>query len=194
MRRDASVVSGLLLLPALLLAQESIARVGTRVRLTARTHSGPDSWTTEHFKGTVAGWRGDTVVLRVKDGLLTAVPVNTVSRFAVSRGRTPDPVGGALKGLGAGAAVGLIVLGTLCGEEDIDPGPGEGDEDSCTLSDVGVLLLGTGFLAVAGGAAGLVVGTVIGAERWRPVPLGAARLSIGPLPGGAMGVGLALRF
>jgi hypothetical protein len=194
MRPGVAVVGGLLLLPTALLAQDPLVTVGTRVRLTTHQPAGPDSGKTEELQGTVSGWRGDTLVLRVHKGLLTAVPSGTVSRLLVPGGRAPDPLGGAAKGMAVGAGVGFAVLGALCGEEDIDPGPGEGGKSSCTFSDLGVLLLGTAALTVAGGVTGLVVGTVVGAERWRPVAMPRARLSVRPLPGGAVGVGLALRF
>ena len=188
------MVVGLLLQPAALPAQDPVVAEGTRVRLTARQLRGPDSGKTENLKGTVAGWRGDTLVLRVHKGLLTAVPLGSVSRLSVPGGRGPDPLGGAFKGMLVGGGAGLAVLTALCGEEDLDPGAGEGDPNSCSTNDVGFLLLGTAALAAAGAATGLVVGTVVGAERWRPVGLPSPRLSLRGLRGGAVGIGLSLRF
>jgi len=54
--------------------------------------------------------------------------------------------------------------------------------------------MGTGILTVAGGAVGLVAGTIVGTDRWRPVAMPAARLSVRPLSGGGVGVGFSLRF
>lgn len=194
MRSGVIAVVGLLLQPVALAAQDAVVAEGTRVRLTARQLSGPDSGKTQKLKGTVAGWRGDTLVLRLHNGLLTAMPIGSVTRLSVPGGRRPDPLGGAFKGMVVGGAAGLAVLTALCGEEDIDPGAGEGDPNSCSTSDAGYLLLGTAALAVAGAATGLLVGTVVGAEDWRPVGLPAPRLSLHTLPGGAVGVGVSLRF
>jgi len=184
--RSVSVVGVLLLLPAALAAQESLIAVGTRVRLTTSAR--------ENLEGTVTAWRGDTVVLRHKKGLLTAVPIGEVSSFLAVRGRRPNPLGGAVKGMMLGAGTGLVVLTALCGEEDIDLGAGEGTPDACSWSDVGFLLMGTGALTVAGGVVGLVVGTVVGTDRWRPVNVPSPRLSVRPLSGGAVGVGFSLSF
>lgn len=190
MRPPLAAVASLVLLPVAMRAQDSLVAVGTRVRVTTRRDSGK----TDVLRGTVAAWRGDTLVLRQKNALLTAVPMGTVSRLHVPGGRRPDPLGGAFKGMIVGGAAGLAVLGALCGEEDIDLGAGEGSPDSCTTDDAGILLLGTAALAVAGSAVGLVVGTVVGAEDWRPLRVPAGRLSLQPLSGGAIGVGLTLRF
>lgn len=184
--RSPSLVGVLLLVPAALASQESLVPVGTRVRLTTSAR--------ERVEGTVTAWRGDTLVLRPKKGLLTTVPIGDVSDLLVVRGRRPDPWGGAVKGMMAGGGTGLVILAALCGEQDIDPGPGEGGPDSCSWSDVGFLLMGTGALTVAGGAVGLVVGTIVGTDRWRPVDLPSARLSLRPLSGGAVGLGFSVRF
>ena len=188
--RSIAVVKGLLLLPAAMRAQDSLVAVGTRVRVTTRRESGK----TDVLRGTVAAWRGDTLVVRQKNALLTAVPMGTVSRLHVPGGRRPDPLGGAWKGMVVGGAAGLAVFGALCGEEDIDIGAGEGSPDSCTTDDAGIIFVGTAMLAAAGGVAGLLVGTVVGVEDWRPLRVPAGRLSLQPLSGGAIGVGLTLRF
>ena len=148
----------------------------------------------EKLEGTVTAWRGDTIVLRHKKGLLTTVPMGEVNDLLVVRGRRPNPWGGAVKGMMLGAGTGLVILSALCGEEDIDPGAGEGGPDACSWSDVGFLMLGTGVLTVAGGVVGIVVGAVVGTERWQPVVLPQARLSVRPLRGGSVGVGFSLRF
>jgi hypothetical protein len=164
------------------------------VRVTARQAAGRDSGKVQNWRGTIAEWRGDTLVLRTNKALLTGIPLNTVSRLSVSRGRAPDPVGGALKGAGIGGGVGLALLVAACGEADEDPGPGTGDDDTCTLSDFGNILLLTGMLAVAGGAVGIVAGTIIGGERWQPLAVGPGRLSFRSGGGGGFGVGVALPF
>ena len=178
---------GLMLLAAAPLSlQDPLVPTGTRVRIT--TH------TLDRLEGTVAEWRGDTIVLRAKKGLLTAVPIAEVSDLSAVRGRRPNPWGGAVKGMMLGAGTGLVVLSALCGEEDIDPGAGEGSPNACSWSDVGFPLMGTGALTVAGGAVGLVVGTVVGTDAWRPVALPGARLSVRALPRGGVGLGFSLRF
>ncbi len=184
--RSLIVMSTLLLGPATLAAQEPIVAAGSRVRLTTKG--------LEKVEGTITEWRGDTIVLRPKKGLLTEVPMDQVSDLSVVRGRRPNPVGGAVKGMVVGGAAGLAVFGALCGEEDIDPGPDDGGPGVCSWSDAWFLLMGTGALAVAGGVVGLVTGTIVGTDAWRPVAIPAARLSVRPLNGGGVGVGFSLRF
>ncbi len=175
--RSLNVIGALLLAPATLAAQEPLVAAGTRVRLTTKA--------LEKLEGTVTEWRGDTLVVRPKKGLLTSVPMGEVNDLLVVRGRRPDPWGGAVKGMMVGAGTGVVILSALCGEEDIDPGPGEGGPGACTWSDVGFLLMGTGILTVAGGVVGIVVGTIVGTDRWRPVALPSSR---------GVGVGFSLRF
>src|SRR5258705_3562287 len=134
--RSLIVMSALLLGPATLAAQEPIVAAGSRVRLTTKA--------LEKLDGTIAEWRGDTIVLRPKKGLLTEVPMDEVSDLSVVRGRRADPLGGAVKGMVIGAAAGLAVFGALCGEEDIDPRPGDWGPSACSWSEAGVLLMGTG--------------------------------------------------
>jgi len=184
--RRLMVIGVLLLGPGMLAGQAPIVAAGTRVRLTTKT--------LERLEGTVTEWRGDTIVLSPKKGLLTSVPMGEVSELSVVRGRRPNPWGGAVKGMMLGGGTGLVVLAALCGEEDIDPGAGQGGPNACSWSDVGFLLMGTGVLTVAGGAVGLVVGTIVGTDAWRPVALPGARLSVSPLPRGGVGVGFSLRF
>jgi hypothetical protein len=167
-------------------AQDSVVAPGTRVRITTRA--------LERLEGTVTAWRGDTLTLRPKKGLLTEVPMGEVSDLSVVHGRRPNPWGGAVKGMVLGGGTGLVILSAMCGEQDIDPGAGEGSPDTCSWSDVGFLLMGTGALTVAGGVVGLVVGTVVGVEAWRPVPLPGPRLTLRPLPRGGVGVGFSIRF
>ncbi len=184
--RSLAVIGALLLVPATLAAQEPLVAAGTRVRLTTKA--------LEKVDGTVTEWRGDTIVLSPKKGLLTSVPMGDVVDLLVVRGRRSNPWGGAVKGMVIGGGTGLVVLAALCGEEDIDPGAGEGSPNTCSWSDVGFLLMGTGALTVAGGAVGLVVGTIVGTDRWQPAVLPSARLSVRPLPRGGVGVGFALSF
>ena len=184
--RSLMAVGAWLLASAPAWAQDPVVAPGTRVRITTRAH--------ERLEGTVTEWRGDTLTLRPKKGLLTEVPMSEVSDLSVVRGRRPNPLGGAVKGMVLGAGTGLVILGALCGEEDIDPGAGEGSPDACSWSDFGFLLMGTGALTVAGGAVGLVVGTVVGTDAWRPVALPGARLSVRSLPRGGVGVGFSVRF
>lgn len=184
--RTLSVVGVLSLVPAALPAQESLVAVGARVRVTTTAR--------ENLEGTVTAWRGDTMVLRATKGLLTEVPIGEVSSLSVVRGRRPNPLGGAVKGMLVGGGAGVAVFSAICGEADIDPGPGDSDPGACSSSDAWFLLMGTGAAAVAGGVVGLVAGTIVGADRWRPVATPATRLSVRPLSGGGLGVGFSLRF
>ena len=92
--RSLKVIGALLLVPVTLAGQEPLVAAGTRVRLTTKA--------LEKLEGTVTEWRGDTLVLRPKKGLLTSVPMGEVNDLLVVRGRRPDPWGGAVKGMMVG--------------------------------------------------------------------------------------------
>ncbi|HEU5261658.1 MAG TPA: hypothetical protein VFU41_09590 [Gemmatimonadales bacterium] len=191
-------LAALLLAPAAALAQDSIA-VGTRVKVRAHYVPGIEGQQPTELRGTVAGHAGDTLLLRIEPQKapaadVVAIPLASVSYLARSRGHGPQPLRGAWYGFGSAVGLGLVTLSALCGEEDIDPGPGEDTPETCSLSDVGHILLGTAALSVVGGAVGLVVGTVVGGERWKSAPLESLRISVRSAPDGSVGLGLVVHF
>lgn len=194
----AVALTVLLLLPALLPAQNAMAP-GTRVKLRELRS---DALKESERTGTILSQAHDTLFLRLEadpraaDSIGTpyAVPLGAVRDLAIYRGRGPQPLKGALYGGGGGFAVGLTVLSVLCGEKDVQPGPDEGDKNTCTLSDIGGILLFTAMLGAAGAVGGLIVGMFIWHDRWESVPTDRWRFGIRRIEGGGMGFRFSAAF
>ena len=201
-RRSGFVLTTLLLLAASLYAQASVAP-GTRVKLQVHGVPGIASGKPAEIRGRVVSTSGDTLLLvlepskeRSKTANSTfAVPLDAITQLSISRGHGLRPLTGALYGGIGGVALGLSVLTLLCGEADVELGPGEGDKTTCTLSDIGGILLFTSILGVGGAVGGLVVGTIFGGgEKWQPMPTDRWRVSLRPGANGGTDVGLTLSF
>jgi hypothetical protein len=133
--------------------------------------------------GTLTALTAQAVTLRVED-MATAVPLDSVTRLEVSRGRKShllEGIGiGFLAGAGLGALVGAAVdctqlLGTTS------------NQASCT-----------GLGAAAGAASGLLIGAAVGAlnktDRWEEVPLDRLRVSVGPQRDGRFALAMSFSF
>ena len=197
-RSFAVALTVLLPFPARLPAQSAMAP-GTRVKLRELRS---DDIKDRERTGTILRQTGDTLFLRLEGdpraadsiGTPYAVPLGVVRDIAIYRGRGPQPLKGALYGGGGGLAVGLTVLSVLCGEKDVQPGPDEGDKDTCTLSDIGGILLFTAMLGAAGAVGGLVVGMFIWHDRWETVPTDRWRVGLRSIEGGGIGFRFSAAF
>jgi len=143
--------------------------VGSRVRL--RTTSGGDAVT-----GTLSALDARTIVVRSDAGSPVTLPVSTVTRVEVSRGKSSKGsrmligiVGGAV----VGAALGYVAT---CNYDDED----------CSSNNRSKVMAGG---AVGGAVLGGLLARTTAKEQWEPVP--GARVSIG-LQG--RGIWLAVRF
>ena len=137
---------------------------GQRVRLRSAVAQTPE------LVGVVEAVRPDTLLVRDDDrSVATAVPLTTVDRLQVSRGRHSHWVSGAGIGFVVGAATGAILGVAGHNESDWIIGPG-------ASAFVGAVLLGP-----IGAGAGAAVGLMVKTERWETVPLAAAA------PGAAWG-------
>lgn len=137
---------------------------GVRVRLALRDR--PDRW----LIGTVVGQTGDSLRLDERDShAMLAVPTESLVALQVSGGRHSHAGLGALIGLAAGAAFGLLATAA---EPAID-------------TDAAGYAVVAGIFGGMGAAAGALVGLAIRSESWEPpssirtssrmVPTGAAR-------------------
>lgn len=196
-RRFGFVFPTLLFLAGSLNAQAS----GARVKLRVQGVPGIASAKPTEVRGRVVSNFSDTLLLvleRNKErsdsaNSTFAVPFDAITQLSVSRGGLKPLTGAAYGGIG-GVALGLSVLSLLCGETDVELGPGEGDKNTCSLSDVGAILLFTGILGVGGAVGGLVVGAIFGGEHWQTVPRDQWRVSLRPGAGGGASIGLTLSF
>ena len=143
-----------------LVAQETSPVVpGDRVRVTVLKNK---------IVGTVVTFEADTLVMNVKNRAEpTAVPLASVKRLEVGRGKESNVRRNALIGLVVGAVSGAI--GTCLGEEggDVSTAP-----NNCILLSV---LIGGGLGAGVGAALGAVK-----VEQWEEVPLERIRVGVSP--------------
>jgi hypothetical protein len=171
--RIASLVAALVVAaPFTLLAQQqSLLAPGDRVRVTA-----PSIGVHEQVC-TFSALRRDTAVV-MEGGRLLALPLASVTKLEVYRGRRSRAGKGAVTGLLVGTGAGVL-LGVL------DLAQEEGGAEYVLLGWAG---LGGG----AGALLGALVGAVIRADRWEPVRLYPVRVGLTSQRNGALTVSLSL--
>lgn len=130
---------------------------------------------------TVAGWRGDSLLLDVSGGPRLPVSLASIASLEVSRGRKSKLVTGAVVGLGVGTAATAAFLGMFCNDPD-------------TLCEADEVWRAFVLIALPTSAAGALIGAAVRVERWEPVPLARLRTGspAGP-PGSRLRVGVTLR-
>lgn len=168
-------------------ARTSRARLapGTVVRIHARDVPLPDG------PATVVERRGDTLFVRPRDAIVTAVPLDRITTLTVADGRRSRS-DGAWRGARIGALVVGIPFAVLTGVAVVDDVRHRGEcSDFCIP---GSLVVGISGVALTGVAtlAGAAFGAVAPGERWTRVPPSSVRLSVGPTRRGAivaLGVG-----
>ncbi len=136
---------------------------------------------TAELVGVFEGVRADTLMVRDDDrSVATAVPLATVDRLQVSRGRHSHWMTGAAIGFAVGAVTGVIV--GVAGHNDTDWLIGSGAS----------AFLGAVLLAPIGAGTGPVVGLLVRTERWQTVPLDGIGPGSPAGPDGRLGVGVRL--
>ena len=135
---------------------------GTRMRVWTVNFSG------KRITGTVFSSVGDTITLTVKgqtDPLV--VPVTSVNRLEVAKGKKSKIGTGAVVGLFAGASIGAIVgyFGTCTDQQacELDGSVGE--------TKAAYTIIGAGVLGGIGLLLGTGIGSAIKVDRWEEVPL-----------------------
>jgi hypothetical protein len=149
MRQSLTIMTALIGLPGVTVAQGPPIVLGTRVRVSV---SQPAN--TRHT-GVLRAVDGTTFQLQTSGESLT-IPVSTITRLEQSLGKKPNATGGiigALLGVAVGGAVGCLAnkddYGVYCGGQD----------------DTKVIVG-----AVVGGLAGAAVGSLVfKKEKWREV-------------------------
>ncbi len=169
------------------LARRGLLAPGARVRLYAsQTADGRYG----RFVGQIVSRVPDSLTLKPEDDLPVVVPVASITRLEVSRGRRSNWAEGAGIGLLVGAATGAII-GLASGDDPPCPRSGW----FCSRWTAGTK---AGALAVVFGGVGGVIGLIIGAstttERWVEVPLDRLRVSFAPQRDGRFALGLSMRF
>jgi hypothetical protein len=156
------------------LAQAPPLEPGQRVRVTA-----PDLGVNRQ-SAVLETLRGDMLVV-VEDSTIR-IPVASVTRIDVHRGRHGHPWRGAGIGFLAGAATGAVAGAILC-------------QDGCIEWDTGaVVALGAAVFSASGAVVGGVVGAFIKTDKWEEVPLDRLHLSFVPEWDGRLTLGLSVSF
>ena len=159
--------------------------VGDRVRVitaTAQKAGGP-------IRGTLIALDHELMTLAIDDGRSAPLqlPIRTVSKLEVSRGRKGNPLAGAIAGFAGGAAIGFVLApeqpsAVLCTVNNPNCAP--------STRRPGVVLA---FGAV-GAALGAFAGQLIGTERWTLVDVQALEVTLRPASGPSLGAAVTIRF
>lgn len=189
-RATLTATASLLVLQAPALAQESgLVQPGARVRVfhhcTEKYDPGErrEQVKCEEQTGTVASLSSDSLVLDVNnEGTFASIPLGSVSRLQLSKGRggagTRGAAYGALAGAGVGAVFGIVLCNTTEGSTN-SPG-------ACALG-------GALIISIPGALLGLMLGHSLGREGWVDVPVEGIAVSVGPAAGG-VGIGITVQF
>lgn len=173
MRQLALVIGALAGIPnAAAVAQTAALHTGQRVRVTSAVEATP-VWT-----GVIEAIDADTLHLRHagKAGDTVAnIPMASIARVEVSRGRHSRWLTGLAIGMGAGAAGGAIL--------------GASSEDDLLFSSGDKAMIGAVGFGVLGGAVGVVAGALTKTERWETVPVDRVTVTLAPGPGGRLKLG-----
>ena len=145
---------------------------GEKVRVTA-TGSGLDDET-----GVVVDADAQSVTVSLGPGKPPVrIPLSSIKRLDVARGRRTAAKEGAISGGILGLVLGVLAVHTvshaLC-ENATD----------CDASPQGYGI-GAGVFAAGGAGLGALVGLAIKTDRWERVPVDRLRVAIGPVPAGA---------
>jgi hypothetical protein len=140
----------------------------------------------ERIIGTLVNIQESTLIVgEGKDGPRREVPLASVNRLEVSRGRHSSSGKGALVGMFAGAAGGVAAGLVVCNHGNcVNSGTGD-------LTGVWATALGLGG-GLAGAGIGAIIGGAIRTEQWERVSVRDLRVGIWPVRGQGFGLRLAL--
>ena len=140
----------------------------------------------ERIIGTLVNIQDGTLIVgEGKDGPRREVPLASVNRLEVSRGRHSSSGKGALVGMFAGAAGGVAAGLVVCNHGNcVNSGTGD-------LTGVWATALGLGG-GLAGAGIGAIIGGAIRTEQWERVSIRDLRVGIGPVGGQGFGLRVAL--
>lgn len=154
---------------------------GTKVRAKA-TGAGP-GW----IEGDLVRVTSDTVVIRDPTvGDSARLAASSLTRFEVSRGRGSGTLRGGLLGFrigaGAGVLLGMAALAESCsGFCPAEVGPSE-------------ILAAAAIVGSVGAGIGALIGSASRIERWQRIRPWRTSVRLGPIGGGGVRIGIALRL
>jgi len=170
--------------------EQSQLREGEKVRI-HQLSSGPNWWGRQKpaVTGTVMSLTRDSLTLMTSSDPSLVLPLDSLGRVMVSRGRKSNWA----KGLGIGAGTGTLVglaAGLVAGSAKGSCTMGMGYTDCAPLYGVGGAVLGL----VAGSLFGLVAGIATTSERWEEIRPEHLRVQPVVTPDGRFGLGASVRF
>jgi hypothetical protein len=166
------MIAILLLTPAAAQAEDLLSD-GARVRIRMGSGGKP-------LVGTIVAIESGTFTIDAQNMLETrVVPRSMVRKLEVSQGLKRKTMKGAWIGLATGTLLGGA-LTVAMGSSGMSP-------DNASFYVITPAVYGA-----AGMALGALVGTMFRGERWREIDIEDSFLSVGPVPGG--GVGVSVRF
>ena len=160
---------------------------GDRVRIKAPTIS------TRQFEGEVVALRSDTLIIDARiwergrmqwrDQPQAKIPVASVDRIDISRGKKSNVGKGAITGGLIGAGIGLVI------------GIGAAAEDG-GFFDFGPEVVPAAVLAVGayGAGIGALIGLIMPGERWEEVPVDELRVGPSPVAPDGLALSATLRW
>ncbi|NIM49030.1 MAG: hypothetical protein GTO22_07195 [Gemmatimonadales bacterium] len=168
---------------------------GARVRLTHQHPTCPletCSGTKERSVGTLKAAPADTLLLELHGRVdPLAMPLSSVTKLEVQRGRKAATWTGAGIGAVAGAVVGAVIAVATFEE----PAPCEWFCFDFGPSDAGeAAVMGLAGGATLGFLVGLGVGALFKTDRWEEVPLDRLRVSLAPQRDGRSALALSIAF
>lgn len=178
-------------IPVMLAAQTPAIAIGTRVSVDMHDKS--------RIEGTLMAQSAESLAVASPRAVRTGISSEHVARVRRSEGKTHAR--GAVKGLKIGTIIGggfaayfaLVITertGTDARSAYDGPRTGEG-----SAYDGPETVAGLATLMVASGAFyGVIIGAIVGAEKWTTVYTTPQRVSLVPAPGTAPGIGIRVGF
>ena len=185
----AALSASLLVPDSTVLAQE-LPQPGERVRVTLLPTCTADLCTGRPRRksvGTLMSVSGDSLLLSVNGGAdRVFLPLSSVVRIQVLRGRKPARVRGAVIGALVGGVVGMV--GSLTTYEEC--------EGFCpaNFGRGGTAALSGLVFGALGAGVGYLVGNFVTVDRWVEVPPDRLRVSIAPQRDGRLTLGMSVSF
>jgi hypothetical protein len=176
----------LVMMLAVVARSGAVAQVGGPVQPGQRVRVQSTVAHTPVLIGAVEAVGTDTLVVRRADGagagVATAMPLSSIARLQVSRGRHSKWLTGLALGAGVGAASGAVIGAATHKDNDILFSTGDN------------AVLGAIVFTPVGALTGMVIGLLVKTERWQTVPLDRVSPSMGRGPDGRLNFAVRVTF
>lgn len=166
--------------------QDSTLAVGERVRISKRPRSAEYG---DPVTGSLTEIRRDTLVVQVESpNVFVFVPLSSVKKLEVSRGKKSRARTGATVGFWGGALAGAVIV--LASDEQSDGGLLDINPEELVGKTAGGAVVG----ALIGAAVGAGIGALFKTDRWEEIPLDELRIGPSPIAPDGVSVSASLRL